>query len=339
VKALLPQPDFDIYLDKEDSESLLPYLDGTKIQRAEAALRQNDNVVVVRSILRFRLYGLIDSLRLLLLSCKQERLAFLYTAITNKPCSAQWDQPRLVKGIEGVVVPKRMASVHKDGFDNAINVMRQQKPHGVASALLEAMCDQLRETPFEELVHYFIGHAAPAVYVLMNKCDKLIESLQKMLGEDSQIIVRYLEVSELLDSSRHPFAAFVKAIIDHAIRWSSSTKDLRQEVAELPSIDFDNWPGGGVRANVLAALHARSRLRGKDMLVLRPSMLKGLRKLMFESFDKLLVDLAAMEDDFVQDLKIDGCFALEDANVDSDVGGSNSSSSSGKNAFTGVCGI
>lgn len=323
MKPLLPQPDLDIYLDKEDSESLFPYLDGTKIQRAEAALRQNDDVAVVRSILRFRLYGSIDSLRLLLLSCKEKRLAFLYTAITNKQCSAQWDQARLVKSIEDVVVPKRMASVHKDGFDNAINAMRQRKPYGIVIALLEAMCDQLRVVPFEELVHYFIGHAAPAVYVLMNSCDKLIESLQKMFGENSQLIVRYLRVHELLNSSKHPFAAFVKVIIDYAIRWNFSTKHLRQELAGLPSMDFDNWPGEGVRATVLATLHARSRLRGKDVLLLRPSMLKRLRKSGFEYFDKLIVDLAAMEDDFAQDLKIDGCLAFEDANVDSDVGESN----------------
>jgi len=35
----------------------------------------------------------------------------------------------------------------------------------------------------------------------------------------------------------------------------------------------------------------------------------------------LIVNLAAMEDDFAQDLKIDSCFTFEDANLHSNVGG------------------
>jgi len=302
VQPLLPQPDLDIYPDKENSGSLFPYLDGTKIQRVEAALRQSDDVIVVRSILRFRLYGSIDSLRLLLLSCKEKRLAFLYTAITNKQCSPQWDQARLVKNIEDVVAPKKMVSVHKDGFDNVIVVLRRRKPNEIASALLDTMCGRLREVPFKELVQYFIGHAPSAVYGFMNSCDKLIESLQKMFGENSQLIDRYMQVSDLLHSSRHPFAAFVKVIIDYAIHWSPSTKYLRHKLAELPGLDF------GGRAPILAVLHPRSRLRDEDMLVLRPSMLKALRE---SRFDELIVRLAAVEDGFAQDLKNDGCFVSE----------------------------
>ncbi len=44
----------------------------------------------------------------------------------------------------------------------------------------------------------------------MNSCDKLIESLQKMFGKNSQLIERYRQISDLLDFFRHPFAAFVK---------------------------------------------------------------------------------------------------------------------------------
>jgi len=55
------------------------------------------------------------------------------------------------------------------------------------------------------------------------------------------------------------------------------------------------------------------------MLVLRSSMLKELRKSKFESFNKLFVDFVAMKDNFAQDLKIDKCFAIEDANVNFNV--------------------
>jgi hypothetical protein len=222
----------------------------------------------------------------------------LYTAITTEQCPAQWDYIRLVKGIEDVIVLRRMTSVHKDYFDNA---MRQRKPFNIARALFEAMCDQLRAIPFEELIHFFIGHAAPAVYMLMKTCDKLIESLQKMLGDNSQIVSRYFKVFELLESSRYPFAAFVKIVIDHATGRISSTKNLSRRLAELPGINFDNWPSEGERTITLADLHARSRLCNKDMLVLRPSIVEGLRKSMFESFNDLFIDLAAMEDNFAQD--------------------------------------
>ncbi len=60
------------------------------------------------------------------------------------------------------------------------------------------------------------------------------------------------------------------------------------------------------------------------MLVLKSSLLKELRKLRFEFFDKLFVDLVAMKDNFAQNLKIDNCFAFEDANVNSNVKESNS---------------
>jgi len=89
VKSLLSQLDLNIFLDKEDFEFLFYYLNDTKIQRTKATLRQNDDVIVVKDIFRFRLYNSIDSLRLLLLSCNEKRLAFLYIVITNKQCSTQ----------------------------------------------------------------------------------------------------------------------------------------------------------------------------------------------------------------------------------------------------------
>jgi len=69
-----------------------------------------------------------------------------------------------------------------------------------------------------------------------------------------------VRVFELLDFLKHLFAIFVKVIIDYAMRFSFLTKDLRRELAELPSVDFDNWPGEGVRATILAALYAKSSM-------------------------------------------------------------------------------
>ncbi len=135
----------DIYLDKEDSEFYFSYLDGTEIQRAEAALRQNDDMMIIRSIFRFRLYGSIDSLRLLLLNCEKKGLVFLYTAVTNKQCSAQWDQTYLIKNIEDVITFKRTVSVHNNSFDDAIISLRQRESNRIASVLLDAMCGQLRD--------------------------------------------------------------------------------------------------------------------------------------------------------------------------------------------------
>jgi len=55
------------------------------------------------------------------------------------------------------------------------------------------------------------------------------------------------------------------------------------------------------------------------MLVFRLSMLKKLKKSKFEFFDKLFVDFVAMKDNFAQDLKINDCFAIENANVNFNV--------------------
>ncbi len=53
-------------------------------------------------------------------------------------------------------------------------------------------------------------------------------------------------------------------------------------------------------------------------------MLKELRISKFKYFDKLIVDFVAMKDNFVQDLKINDCFAFEDANKNFNVEKSNS---------------
>ena len=55
------------------------------------------------------------------------------------------------------------------------------------------------------------------------------------------------------------------------------------------------------------------------MLVLRLLMLKELRKSRFESFDKLFINFVAMKDNFAQDLKINNCFAIKNANVNFNV--------------------
>jgi len=237
-------------------------------EQGRDTLVQSTNRLLLEHVIRYRLYGSVDSLGLVLRRCTKQRLELLYTIIKDTASLPPRNKSRLVKEIEHAIVPPTKRFLHPKGlYDEQVDALGAMSVDELIVTLLDSMHARLREVPFEELLGYFANYTATTVYAFMIDCDKLVENIQERIEKDSNLKLHFESTIEVLQTRQEPVAVFLRKIIDFAVASSQKANRLRRRLQALKGNEH------GPRAAIIRSLDPECKIQSWHMNALKSNLL------------------------------------------------------------------
>jgi len=173
----------------------------------------------------------------------------------------------LIKEIKDALIPaKRKCSCLKKLYTEQVDAFRNMSVEQIVNVLLDMGRARFFEIPFEDLLLFFAGGNATAVFSLMIDCDRLVESIQESAGRNEYLEATLRSTAMVLSTHKSLLASFLSGIVKFAIK---SGQEANRRRSELRALETDS----SLRRPIKYELIPLSQVTREHMHALEPMVL------------------------------------------------------------------